>query len=318
LRVHQQSSGFKASKPIVLTIGTFDGVHAGHLAVIDVLKRKALEINGETALLTFQPHPRIILHPENHGLKLLTDINERIRLLEKSGLDHLIIEDFNMDLARLSPLEYVRKILSNGIKPSIVVIGDDHRFGRNREGDFNSLKEMGVLFGFEVVALPAEFVNDVRVSSTKIRDAVNRGEVEYASKLLTRPFPLTGRVVEGEKIGRSIGFPTANLELETSLKIYPANGVYAVLTRIKGDDTWLKGMLNIGNRPTISTAEHPTIEVNIFNFDKDCYGRILEVLFIKRLRDEVKFNSLDDLKMALELDRTAAHEIMNNLNAADL
>jgi|TARA_B110000116_G_C16794111_1_gene565559 riboflavin kinase/FMN adenylyltransferase len=318
LRVHQQSSGFKASKPIVLTIGTFDGVHAGHLAVIDVLKRKALEINGETALLTFQPHPRVILHPKNHGLKLLTDIDERITLLDKSGLDHVIIEEFNMDLASLSPLDYVRKVLSNGIKPSVIVIGDDHRYGRNREGDFERLKEMGALFGFEVVALAAEFVNDVRVSSTKIRDAVNEGNVDYAAKLLTRPFPMSGLVVEGDKIGRTIGFPTANLEIATELKIYPANGVYVILTRVKGESKWLQGMLNIGNRPTISSNEHPTIEVHIFNFDEDCYGKTLDVLFIKRLRDELKFNSLDELKVALEYDKKAACEILDNLNLAEL
>jgi len=318
LRVHQQSSGFKASKPIVLTIGTFDGVHAGHLAVVEVLKRKALEINGETALLTFQPHPRVILHPDNHGLKLLTDIDERIELLEKSGLDHVIIEEFNMDLASLSPLDYVRKILSNGIKPSVIVIGDDHRYGRNREGDFESLSEMGRLFGFEVVALPAEFVDDVRVSSTKIRDAVHEGNVDYACKLLTRPFPMSGLVVSGEKIGRTLGFPTANLEIATELKIYPANGVYAVLTRVKGESKWLQGMLNIGNRPTISSNELPTIEVHVFNYDEDCYGKTLEVLFIKRIRDELKFNSLEELKVALEHDKKGACEILDNINSEEL
>ena len=318
LKVHQQSSGFTASKPVVLTIGTFDGVHAGHLAVIDVLKQKAKEINGETALLTFEPHPRVILHPENHGLKLLTDINERIKLLDKSGLDHVIIEEFNMELASLSPLEYVRKILSNGIKPSVIVIGDDHRYGRNREGDFESLREMGALLGFKVVALAAEFVNDVRVSSTKIRDAIKAGRVDYASKLLTRPFPMSGLVVAGEKIGRTIGFPTANLQIETKLKIYPDNGVYAVLTRLKGDKQWLKGMLNIGNRPTISFSEHPTIEVHVFNFDEDCYGKTIEVLFINRIRDEVKFNSLNELRMALEQDKKAACEVLGNLNSAEL
>ena len=219
MEVYNSTNNFNSTEPVVLTIGTFDGVHAGHRAVIDVLRRKADEIGGKTALLSFHPHPRVILHPGNHGLKLLNTMNERKQLLEDAGLDYLIIEEFNLDLSRLTPLEYVKNLLSEGIKPQIVVIGDDHRFGRNREGDFNALSEMGKMFGFEVVALGAEFVNDIRVSSTKIRHAIYDGDVVHASELLTRNFPLTGKVVEGQKLGRCIGYPTANLKLESDIKI---------------------------------------------------------------------------------------------------
>ena len=198
LKVYESTKDFFSSDPVVLTIGTFDGVHAGHLAVIDVLRKTAVEIGGKTALLTFHPHPRVILHPSNHGLKLLNTLDERRRLLEGAGLDFLIVEEFNLELSRLTPLEYVKNLFAEGIKPAAVVIGDDHRFGRNREGDFNALREMGKMFDFEVIALDAKYVQDIRVSSTKVRSAVEKGDVAHATELLTRPFPLKVRLWGGK------------------------------------------------------------------------------------------------------------------------
>ncbi len=310
MKVYNSTNEFFSAEPVVLTIGTFDGVHAGHLAVIDVLRRKAEEIGGKTALLTFQPHPRVILHPENHGLKLLNTMDERKVLLEKTGLDFLIIEEFNMNLARLTPLDYVKRVFAEGIKPTIVVIGDDHRFGRNREGDFSSLTQMGKMFGFEVIALDAEYIDDIRVSSTKIRDAIINGEIDHATMLLKNSFPMSGLVVRGDQFGRKIGYPTANLKLENDLKIIPANGAYAVWANTQ-DGRKFKAMLNIGIRPTVTMSEDVTIEVFLIDFDGDLYSQILNVEFVKRIRDEKKFEDFKDLKAALKNDEEVTRSILS-------
>lgn len=309
MEIYNSTNEFFSEDPIVLTIGTFDGVHAGHRAVIDVLSQKAEEIGGKTALLTFHPHPRVILHPDNHGLKLLNTMEERMALLESAGLDYLIIEEFNLELSRLTPLEYVKNLLAEGIKPSIVVIGDDHRFGRNREGDFNALEEMGKMFGFEVIALDAEYVNDIRVSSTKIREAIYLGDMQIASEFLTETFPLVGMVVKGQKLGRDLGFPTANIEVDKELKIIPKNGSYAVWA-ITPDGTKRKAMLNIGERPTVSDSSNTSIEVNILDFSEELYGENLEIRFVKRLREEKRFANVDELKAALIDDENAVRKIL--------
>lgn len=308
MKVYHLTDGIKIEKPIVLTIGTFDGVHAGHRAVIRILEQKANEIGGETALLTFHPHPRVVLHPHNHKLKLLNSLDEKIKLLENTGLDHLIMARFDKELARLTPLEYVRGLLVEGIKPAEVVIGDDHRFGRNREGSFDDLKEMGVMFGFGVTALDAEKVSNVRVSSTKIRNAIYEGEVGYAGTLLSHLFPMSGVVVKGDQIGRTLGFPTANLQLKDELKIVPAKGAYVVWAKIENGD-WMPGMLNIGNRPTMNASDD-TIELHIIGFEGDCYGKRIDVQFVDRLREERKFSGHDELKAALDHDKLKAMSIL--------
>ena len=309
LKIYSSTKDFFSAEPIVLTIGTFDGVHAGHRSVIDVLKSKAKEIGGKTALLTFNPHPRVILHPGNHGLKLLNSMEERIALLDGAGLDFLIIEEFSLELSRLTPLEYVKNLLTEGINPSIVVIGDDHRFGRNREGDFSALKEMGKMFGFNVIALDAEYVDNLRVSSTKIRKAIYSGEVNHASNLLTKPFPLVGKVVEGKQIGRNIGYPTANLVVDDELKIIPADGAYAVYV-ITPDSKRHKAMLNIGTRPTVSNSMSKSIEVHILDFEGQLYGEEIEILFAQRIRGEMKFDGVEDLKNALAQDEASTRQIL--------
>ena len=236
-------------------------------------------------------------------------MEERMALLESAGLDYLIIEEFNLELSRLTPLEYVKNLLAEGIKPSIVVIGDDHRFGRNREGDFNALEEMGKMFGFEVIALDAEYVNDIRVSSTKIREAIYLGDMQIASEFLTETFPLVGMVVNGQKLGRDLGFPTANIEVDKELKIIPKNGSYAVWA-ITPDGTKRKAMLNIGERPTVSDSSNTSIEVNILDFSEELYGENLEIRFVKRLREEKRFANVDELKAALIDDENAVRKIL--------
>ncbi len=308
MKVYKSINDFFSAEPIVLTIGTFDGVHAGHRAVIEILKNEAEKIGGKTALLTFNPHPRVILYPKNHGLKLLNSMEERMVLLEGTGLDLLIVEKFSLELSRLTPLEYVKNLLAEGIKPSVVVIGDDHRFGRNREGDFTALKEMGKIFGFEVIALDAEYVDNLRVSSTKIRNAIYSGDVYHASTLLTKPFPLVGKVIEGKQLGRNMGYPTANLVINDGLKIIPADGAYAVYA-ITPDSKKHKAMLNIGKRPTVSNGLEKSIEVHILDFEGDLYGEEIKILFAKRIRREMKFNGVDDLKKALVQDETLTRKI---------
>jgi riboflavin kinase/FMN adenylyltransferase len=311
LKVHQKIESFNSKKPIVLTIGTFDGVHAGHRAVIEVLQEKADKINGETALLTFSPHPRVVLHPDNHNLRLLNTRKEKEALLENAGLDHLIVVKFDFELSRLTPLDYVRKLLAEGIKPTEIVIGDDHRFGRNREGSFSSLKQMGLMFNFSVTALNAERIREIRVSSTKARAAIAEGQIEHANDLLSHPFPLSGTVVEGDKLGQTIDFPTANLKISDPLKIVPMDGVYVVWARIsKGE--WMKGMMNIGCRPSVIKTDsgETTIEIHFIGYEGNCYGQGLEVRIVKRLRDEMLFNGLDELKEALLRDRDETLEAL--------
>ncbi len=311
LKVYLKIESFYSKKPVVLTIGTFDGVHAGHRAVIDVLKAKANKINGETALLTFSPHPRVVLHPDNHNLRLLNTRKEKEALLENAGLDHLIVVHFDIALSRLTPLDYVRKLLAEGIKPTEIVIGDDHRFGRNREGSFNSLKEMGLMFNFNVTALNAERIREIRVSSTKAREAIIEGQIEHANDLLSHPFPLSGTVVEGDKLGQTIDFPTANLKLSDPLKIVPMDGVYVVWARIN-EGKWMKGMMNIGCRPSVikTASGETTIEVHLLGYAGNCYGQFIEVRIVKRLRDEMLFNGLNDLKAALRRDRDETIELL--------
>jgi riboflavin kinase/FMN adenylyltransferase len=311
LKVHQKIESFYSKKPVVLTIGTFDGVHAGHRAVIEVLQAKADKINGETALLTFSPHPRVVLHPDNHNLRLLNTMKEKEALLENAGLDHLIVIQFDFELSRLTPLDYVRKLLAEGIKPAEIVIGDDHRFGRNREGSFSSLKQMGLMFNFSVTALNAERIREIRVSSTKARTAISEGQIEHANDLLSHPFPLSGTVVEGDKLGQTIDFPTANIKLSDPLKIVPMDGVYVVWARIS-EGKWMKGMMNIGCRPSVIKTDsgETTIEVHFIGYEGDCYGQAIEVRIVKRLRDEMLFNGLDELKAALRRDRDETLEVL--------
>lgn len=285
----------------VVTTGTFDGVHMGHMTIINRLKEVAEKQKGETVLLTFFPHPRMVLQEDN-DLKLINTLDEKINLLEKAGIDHLIIHPFTKEFSRLTSLEFVRDLMVNKIGTKRLVIGYDHHFGRNREGSFEHLMEFGPLYGFDVEEIPAQDIDNVNVSSTKIRKALLEGDLRTANEYLTHPFSISGKVVSGAQIGRKLGFPTANIEVLERYKLIPAHGIYAVKVQI--DYQSFNGMLNIGVRPTIADADgKPTIEVNIFDFDEDIYGKQISVQLIDRIRAEEKFPSLDDLVKQMHLDK---------------
>ncbi len=316
MKVHFNANNFSTEAPVVLTIGTFDGVHVGHRAVLDLLKTRASEIKGESVLLTFHPHPRTVLYPEHHKLHLLNTIEERQSLLDQTGLDHLIIHPFTERLSRMTPLEYVRELFAEGIRPSVVIVGYDHRFGRNREGSFESLINLGKVFDFEVEELPAHTVENTRVSSTKVREAIADGDMARARMWLGQPYPLAGRVIRGEQLGRKLGFPTANLDCEETLKQMPGRGVYAVWARIAGVSDWQPAIVNMGTRPTVQhhgVAE--TMEVHMLEGGRQCYDETIELLFIERLRDEMKFKGLKALQKQLQQDALKARSLLANEHA---
>jgi len=308
MKVYTQIEDFRNIKNPVVTAGTFDGVHLGHQKIISRLIDVAKEEQGETVLLTFYPHPRMVLFPDDNELKLLNTQQEKIRLLENYGIDHLIIYPFTKEFSRLTSIEFVRNILVNSLQTKRLVIGYNHHFGRNREGSFEHLKEFGPVYGFDVEEIPAKDIDHIEISSTKIRQALQAGEVSVAATYLGHTYSVNGKVVQGKQLGRTIGYPTANILMEDKYKLIPADGVYAV--KVEHNDGMYNGMLNIGNNPTIE-GKGRSLEVNIFDFDQNIYGDEATIYFIERLRDEVKFNGLDQLKVALAQDKVNALKILN-------
>ena len=308
MKVYTNIEDFKSIPNPVVTTGTFDGVHLGHQKIISRLKEIAKTENGETVLLTFYPHPRMVLFPDDNELKMLNTQQEKIALLEQYGIDHLIIYPFTKEFSRLTSVEFVRNILVNTIQTKRLVIGYNHHFGRNREGSFEHLKEYGPLYGFDVEEIPAKDIDSIEISSTKIRNALLSGDVKTANNYLGHNFSITGKVVGGKKLGRTLGYPTANIDINDKYKIIPADGVYAV--NVIHDGKIFEGMLNIGNNPTVE-GKGRSIEVNIFNFDKEIYGDDATIIFIERLRDEVKFNGLEQLKEQLAKDKENAIQALS-------
>jgi riboflavin kinase/FMN adenylyltransferase len=300
LKVHQGLENFSKLDKAVVTTGTFDGVHIGHQHILKKLKETAQKIGGESVLLTFYPHPRMVLQ-EHSDLRLINTIEEKTELLRAAGVDHLIIHPFTREFSRTTSLEYVRDILVNQIGTVKLVIGYDHHFGRNREGSFEHLKEYGPIYGFEVEEISAQDIDDVKVSSTKIRAALEDGDVETANSYLGKPFPLSGEVVKGDQIGRELGYPTANLKLSSEYKLIPPNGIYAVKVKHEGKE--YNGMLNIGVRPTFEFEDpKQTLEVHLLDFKGDLYGKYLSLELIKRIRDEKKFDNRQKLIEEIEKD----------------
>lgn len=308
MKVYTQIEDFRNIKNPVVTTGTFDGVHLGHQKIISRLIDVAKEEQGETVLLTFYPHPRMVLFPDDNELKLLNTQQEKIRLLENYGIDHLIIYPFTKEFSRLTSVEFVRNILVNSLQTKRLVIGYNHHFGRNREGSFEHLKEFGPVYGFDVEEIPAKDIDHIEISSTKIRQALQAGDVSVAATYLGHTYSVNGKVVQGKQLGRTIGYPTANILMEDKYKLIPADGVYAVKVELNG--VMYQGMLNVGNNPTIE-GKGRSLEVNIFDFDQNIYGDEATIYFIERLRDEVKFNGLDELKAALAKDKVNALKILN-------
>lgn len=305
MKVYNNINDFKQVKNLVATVGTFDGVHVGHQEIIGKLKEIAKQTNGETLLLTFYPHPRMVLFPDDESLKLINTLQEKTELLASFGLDHLLILPFSKDFSRLTPTEYIRDLLVKDIGIKTLVIGYNHQFGRNRKGNFELLEELAPIYGFDVVEITAQEINKIKVSSTKIRKAIESGNVSTANDYLKYKFKLSGKVVKGEQIGRKIGFPTANLEVAEKHKLLPGIGVYAVNAVVK--EKRYKGMLNIGRRPTInSESSRSSIEVHLFDMNEEIYTEIIEVEFCAKLREEKKFMDLDELKAQLHEDKKSA------------
>lgn len=311
MKIYTHIDQFKQIKNAVLTIGTFDGVHIGHQKIISRLKEVALQKGGETVILTFFPHPRMILHPDDLNIKLISTMDEKAERLENLGIDHLIITPFTRDFSNLNPQEYIRDVLVEKIGTTHIIIGYDHRFGKDRSGGLKELQNYATEFGYEVEEIPEQDIDDVAISSTKIRNALLNGDVKTAENFLGYPFHLSGKVIKGDQIGRKIGFPTANLFVEESYKLIPSDGIYAVSVNFKSGqlkDKSANGMAYIGHRPTINGMNR-NIEVNIFDFSEDIYGETIRINFLEYLRDDQKFNSLDELKEQLGRDEVKARMV---------
>lgn len=309
MQIHYDLNNFKANRAVV-TIGTFDGVHLGHREVIAELKRLSALYNGESVIFTFDPHPRKVLAPDEASLRLLSTTQEKIRLMESLGIDHLVIYPFTIEFSRLTYDEFVTQVLVGQLGISSLVVGYDHRFGQGRKGDFHSLQTLSNALGFKVEQLSQLSVDNQTVSSSKIRIALDKGDVKLAKNYLGYNYTLTGEVVEGQRLGRKLGFPTANIDTHDSSKQVPQDGVYAVMVEVGG--VIHQGMVNIGVRPTVnSNADHKTIEVHILNFDQDIYHADITLHFVDKIRDEQRFNGLDELKKQLEQDQISAQKFLS-------
>ena len=287
----------------VITTGSFDGVHTGHAQIIAQLLKEAENINGTPVLITFYPHPKQIVQIKDKPLFVINTPQEKYVLLQNMGIKNIVVVPFDKSFSELSAQDYINKFLVQKFNPAIVVVGYDHRFGNNREGDFELLKKAGVNNGFEVKEIPEHILKDITISSTKIRNAIQTGNIEMAASYLGYEYFFSGKVIQGNRLGRTIGYPTANVFVENENKLIPADGVYAV--DIQLFERKLKGMMNIGMRPTVDGKQR-TIEVNIFNFDEDIYGEDLKITLKKHLRSEIKFAGLDELKAQLAKDKKDA------------
>ena len=306
MKVTYGLNNFKTISCAVATTGTFDGVHLGHRKILNQLVAKAKKVGGESVLLTFSPHPRIVLQPDIE-LELLSSENEKISLLEKTGIDHLIIHPFTREFSRTQSLDFVREFLVNKIGVKHLVIGYDHHFGRNREGSFDHLKEFGPIYGFEVEEIAAFDIDQVNVSSTKIRNALAEGNVELANMYLGAPYSISGRVIKGNQIGRTIGFPTANIECDFMQKLLPADGVYAGKLHVNGHT--YNAMANLGSRPTIGSKQRK-LEVHCIGTDIHLYESEVRFDLYKFLRGIEEFANLEALKKQLEVDKKEAKLVL--------
>ncbi len=298
-------------KPAVVTIGTFDGVHVGHQKIIHKLVNLAKEKNLTATVLTFFPHPRMVLQ-KDANIKLINTIDEKSKILEGLAVDQLVIKTFTKDFSRLTALEFVRDILVNGLNTKKIIVGYDHHFGRNRTANIEDLKEFGETYDFEVVEISAKEINEVAVSSTKIREALLKGDIKRANKYLGYKFMLNGQIIKGKGLGKQMQFPTANLRISEDYKLIPKVGSYVVSSRINGNMYY--GMMNIGYNPTVSSSGDKSIEIHFFDLDSDLYDRIVEIELLDRLRDEQKFNSQEELQLQLQKDKENALVLLQDYN----
>jgi len=310
MRIYHNLDDFSPVRNAVVTSGTFDGVHVGHQKILSRLDEVAEKNKGETVVITFWPHPRLVLYPNDTDLKLLNTFEEKAELIKEQGIHHLLRIPFTKEFSQLSSEAFITNILVDKIGTKKLVIGYDHHFGKNREGSFEQLKINGPKYGFDVEEISRQDVDHIVVSSTKIRRALETADLETATHLLGRPYGITGRVVKGDKIGRLMGFPTANIEIDSQHKLVPADGIYAVT--VQHEHTEYNGMLYIGYRPTLDGGKK-SIEVNIFNFDRDIYGESLSVKFHQLIRGDSKFNDLEELKEQLKKDKEQALSILKSI-----
>jgi riboflavin kinase/FMN adenylyltransferase len=302
------TENFRVEKDCILTIGTFDGVHLGHQKILKKLNELKERTGLNSVILTFDPHPRKVLFPEQKDLKLITSTDEKLALLAQNGIDITVVYPFSKSFAQMDAQAYIRDILVKSLKVKHLIIGYDHKFGNNRDGDINTLRKFASEYDYSVEEISAQDIDHINVSSSKIRHALEKGDVELAHKYLGYEFFVEGIVVKGKQLGRTLGYPTANLQVEDADKLIPAIGIYLVSVTI--DQTNYHGMLSIGKNPTTDTDGLLKIEVNIFDFDSEIYNKHIRISFIKHLRNEVKFENLDKLKEQLKLDKETCIKLL--------
>ena len=306
MQVFENILEYKPSRESIVTIGTFDGVHIGHRKIITDMVAKGKKENLLPILLTFFPHPRMVLQKDSN-IKMIDTINEKKKIFKKLGVEVLIIQPFTKDFSRMSAIKFTRDILVNSLKVSKLMIGYDHRFGRNREATVKTLKSFGLDYNFKVDEIPAQDIESISVSSTKVRKAIRSGDFKLVNKFLSRPFNLSGKIIKGDELGRKIGYPTANLKIFEKYKLKPQNGVYLTRTRLKKQTYF--GMMNIGIRPTIS-AKNNQIETHLFDFNGNLYGHEMTLEILEKIREEKKFKSIEKLKIQLDIDKKYCQKLI--------
>lgn len=313
MQIHYDINKLPVFKNAVITIGTFDGVHEGHKKIIDQLIQTASEAGGESVIITFHPHPRKVVSSSILGIRLINTLNERIELLSKMGIDHLIITPFTEVFANQEPEDYLKEFLIDKFHPHTIIIGYDHRFGKNRKGDYKLLESYCSKYHYHLKEIPKHILDDIAISSTRIREAILHGQTDTVNHLLGHPFFFEGEVVNGDKLGRELGYPTANLRVKDEEKILPCDGIYAVYVSLKNNDnsygSLLKGMMSIGFRPTVDGKKR-VIEVNIFDFNKEIYGKTIRVFAKHFIRPEEKFENIEALVKKIDQDKIISLKVL--------
>lgn len=309
MQVYRDIENLPVFKNAVVTIGTFDGVHMGHRQVIDKLKSEAEVINGESIIVTFHPHPRKVVSSTILGIRLINTLEEKIELLKAIGIDHLVVVPFTDAFANQPAEDYIRNFLIDKFHPHTIIIGYDHRFGRDRLGDYRLLEKMAPVYNYILKEIPKHILENISISSTNIREAILHNDIATADTLLGYEFFFSGTVVHGNKIGRKLGYPTANLKIEDEEKIIPGNGIYAVYASLENSTERMKGMMSIGFRPTVD-GKTKVIEVHLFDLEKEIYGQTLKVYVKKYLREEIKYDNLEDLVKQIDLDKINSLEVL--------
>lgn len=312
MKVYHDIKDFRKIPNAIVTIGTFDGVHLGHQAVFKQMVDKARQIGGETVVITFFPHPRIVISPNDNRLRLITSQEDKIEHLRRSNIDNLIIINFTKEFSHTSSEDFIKDYVVRYIQPAILVIGYDHHFGSNRSGDFDTLSKLGMEFHFAVEKINEQDIEDITISSTKIRSALRQGDIKLANKLLGYSYSTSGIVTHGDSIGRTLGFPTANISIKPEYQLIEKTGVYATIAKV--DEKDYPSMTYIGRRPTISNGLPTSTETYIMDFDGDLYGKEIRVTFVDRVRDEMTFDNLERLKSQIQEDKTNIIRILSNIN----